>query len=1682
MAGECGVILKVVEPIKSFVFGVVSEYVGYIGSCEDNLCALRKSLSEVCDKKDDINKKVKEGNDRQEEITREAASWLKDVRILMENEDLKGLMYKDIQTAKFVVKMMGKRDLKRRIHEEGEMQELVVKVMKKLKEEMDESEEEMRKIVEVDYKQVAEVVVDVMKDTIDEFKKLMKDDKEMAVIATRTLMDRDLDKLTKGDREMEEIVREAGNASDEEFCQIRKDEESDALLVKIPTVGSGKNRVKEAASKLFTPLTNLVTPLGKLMDDANFKKVMPEAEGVKLGLEVIDGLLIRGRGLKKEVDDSTKQHRGCCCSSLSLCNDFHARYLISKAAEHMAKYIQDEFISKCPRDPVTLHIRTVDLKPIPTKFLKGLDSRTQLLHQILEKLNDDEVDSVGLFGMGGTGKTTLAKEASKRVIKDAFTIKVMVEVSDAPDIKRIQAAIAESIDLPLHDVDNVSQRAIRIYNRLISEKEKKILIILDNVWKKLDVDEIGIPHTCKFLITTREREVCRTMDVRDANILEVGVLSTIEARELFKSQTGNQVDGKGYKNVVERLLSKCGGLPLAIVATTNSLKDKDLSRWEKFANDLEKPISSQIGGDYRNTFSILNTSYKFIQADVKRIFFLLCSLSSIGSSASIESLMRYGIGLNLFEHVNKLSEAMDQAVTWGSELVLSSMLLEGDVKGDVKIHDIVRAFAISHAAKEEEHRFIVDGIPRWLDDETLKKCTAMSLTSKKDYSRLSGVEGCKLQILILKGDLSPNFDGLFFNGMVNLEVLSLSNMDFQPSLPESMRKLKRLRTLCLEGCKLRNIELVGELVSLLVLSLRDSFMESLPNEVGNLYKLRLLDLSECTSSKLPLIPPGLLDKLSRLEGLYLYNDRQSVLETEFGYKGTNATENNRLPYLNALEIKVARTKELPVDGQIFNGLDKFRISVGKTNLNDATLQKFCCILSLNGLGDKNKFLKTSCLGVLLNKADFLEMKSYNYVEHLVPRLDQQGFRSLRSLDLCGCNRVKCIVDGRTMNNLIAFPCLQSLRLDCLWSLEMMCKGDVSPGTFCNLQTIRLNELDRLWYGLPLVPRDVNEIFVSSCNLLKFIFMEDEEALPIELPFLKTLELSYVPCLLSLVGPKKFNSYDTLQGPQFFFDGKIVLPSLERFILISCNNVVNLWSKEIYTPGFQNLKDIKISRCEKLSSVGPPSFFSILVQLETLIIRHCEEMREVIYVEETEESETREQVIRFPQLRYLKLRELSKLESFYGGGSKLEFPKLKKLVVDLPLSMKGFAKLETSSALFHEKIDFPNLEELRVISVNDELMELWDKQSLSATLNIPPMLRKLALSSSARLRQIPSMVLGNLSSLTLAHLQDENVFSSSDSAEKDGFVSAYLKLSNLEELKVELSQSLKELFEKEDPNAIDDSLSLFCGQVKTLELNTLPSLNLIPLHLFKSIVSLTLFELEWNYLISAHVDEDSLHQLQFLSIKGCPNLEALVIDVSSHIKLPRLKKLHLWRLTSFMGISSTPKKEAGLFVPSLESLILIECHNLEHFWSGSILAPRLQDVSLSNCDNLQQFLGGNLEDTIELPSLQRVNLFACPLIKSISSGSLIAPKLRDVKLDACFELECFFPGDPDLDGDLHLPSLEVVDIGGCPKLRSFSLRRLLAPKLTQITCNGNEYSMLPYDDLNHFLEKDNVVSSTYYLCR
>ena len=117
---------------------------------------------------------------------------------------------------------------------------------------------------------------------------------------------------------------------------------------------------------------------------------------------------------------------------------------------------------------------------------------------------------IGVWGMGGVGKTTLMKQVAKQAEEDKLFHKVVMalNISQTPNIPEIQEKNARMLGLKFKSKED---RAGCL--RKMLKKEKKILVILDDIWEKLELGEIGIPYgddhkECKVLLTSRE---CRAL-------------------------------------------------------------------------------------------------------------------------------------------------------------------------------------------------------------------------------------------------------------------------------------------------------------------------------------------------------------------------------------------------------------------------------------------------------------------------------------------------------------------------------------------------------------------------------------------------------------------------------------------------------------------------------------------------------------------------------------------------------------------------------------------------------------------------------------------------------------------------------------------------------------------------------------------------------------------------------------------------------------------------------------------------------------------------------------------------------------------------------------------------------------------------------------------------------------------
>ncbi|XP_027120442.1 disease resistance protein At4g27190-like [Coffea arabica] len=459
---------------------------------------------------------------------------------------------------------------------------------------------------------------------------------------------------------------------------------------------------------------------------------------------------------------------------------------------------------------------------------------------------DDNCAIIGMYGMGGIGKTTQAKEiGSMAETSGLFNKVIFAVVSRNLDVRKIQGRIGDMLGLYFQEESEMG-RAGRLFERLTTQE--RILLVLDDVWNFVNFKEIGIPVTfegkgCKIMITTRQRNLCSTMGLRKTKEIPLRLLSDEESWNLFKSNAGSLADtfSPQQDDVAMKVARECCGLPLALVTVGRALRNKDLELWRAALQQLKKSKPLNINYNEKDIFSCLKLSYDQLQSEEAKECFLLCCLFPEDHDIKIEDIARYALGKGMFTDVETMEEARRETRWIIRNLTDCCLLLDSSTADSVRMHDMVRDFAISMASTGE-HGFVIKaglGLKEWPNQETLERNAVIISLMTNHIQSLPDCLICpKLEILLLaENEVFEVIPEGFFLGMPTLRVLDLSekigarslNRYFEPDkwtsmpsssfkLPSSFEALVNLRTLHLNHCKLDDVAVLGKLKRLEVLS------------------------------------------------------------------------------------------------------------------------------------------------------------------------------------------------------------------------------------------------------------------------------------------------------------------------------------------------------------------------------------------------------------------------------------------------------------------------------------------------------------------------------------------------------------------------------------------------------------------------------------------------------------------------------------------------------------------------------------------------------------------------------------------------------------------------------------------------------------------------------------------------
>ncbi|XP_057540354.1 probable disease resistance protein At4g27220 [Amaranthus tricolor] len=485
----------------------------------------------------------------------------------------------------------------------------------------------------------------------------------------------------------------------------------------------------------------------------------------------------------------------------------------------------------------------------------AFDSTTMSFNETLSALGKSSTKTIGVFGMGGIGKTTLVTEVGKVAkARKMFDQVVFAVVSQTLDIRKIQGQLGDMLGLTFSRETEIG-RAGQLKDRL--KFENTVLVILDDVWNTIDLGDIGIPigndhKGCKVLITTRREHVCTSM--RCQEIVSLSLLDETEAWELFKINAGGVLNEPSVelKQIAKQVIGECQRLPLALVVVASALSGKSLDEWKTAAENLQKSKLTDIETVDRNVYACFRLSYDYLKAEATKKCFLLCSLFPEDHEIDIEELTKYAMGFGLFQDVDSFRSVKSHVQNTIKDLKASSLLLKTDnMANHVKMHDMVRDAALWITNSEGEKPFIVP-TPlenNWVRNNKLGEAMAISLLAFPMNDRFPTRLQCpSLKLLLLAQRAPLRLNDIFFDGLKALQVLDLTAAKnrLEMVLPSSLKSLQNLRTLLLRRWKLKgDISMIGSLRSLEILSFSGSLIFELPMELAELSELRHLDLSGC---------------------------------------------------------------------------------------------------------------------------------------------------------------------------------------------------------------------------------------------------------------------------------------------------------------------------------------------------------------------------------------------------------------------------------------------------------------------------------------------------------------------------------------------------------------------------------------------------------------------------------------------------------------------------------------------------------------------------------------------------------------------------------------------------------------------------------------------------------------------
>ncbi|KAL1830768.1 hypothetical protein ACET3Z_000419 [Daucus carota] len=754
-------------------------------------------------------------------------------------------------------------------------------------------------------------------------------------------------------------------------------------LADIPIVGKLVDRISDAAVEtIFRGFRymffykNLVKTLDSQVEKANTEE---ERVSRKVAAERANGKLIephvdRWQKKAEEIKESAEKfaeeyknrHSWRCIQCLPIPNPV-SRFRLGREAVQKTKELTELINSgKELLANEIAHLAPNENLPKSNTEFQDFQSRKDSYGELWRALTTDSSPIVGIYGMPGVGKTRMMEQ----IWKEAKEKNIFNKVARA-------------------NVDNAESRASQLKQSLLNAS--KTLVILDDVWREIPLDFIGIPigdgNSSKILSTSREENVCRHNNCK--TLVKITPLRPDEAWDQFKKIVGTaQIDSMHDRALARKVCDKCGGLPLLIHAIGKALQIQTHNTWVDAFEQLEKGEFVNIPGVEPQVYACVELSINKLHIDAKSCLFVCC-LFPEDYNIPVKKVIQLATGSQLVSGESRVLSMVDT-------LISSSLLLDCEKDDRIKLHDVIRDVGRSIAFRDPNFAFSQVTCDARLPDNAdfgTRKFLRLDLNGDNIHIPDDLVCPDLHSLWIQFNDDIQQFSGGIFNMSANLRFLYLVDCYPYVKLQFSLQPLGKLRTLIFDDCDLAHINNTNggffpEYLETLCISHGDLPQ---PLDLSNLKYIRKLEIKGLRV----VIMPNSISSLSRLEQLHIPRGFEIWREDSSAVAKSIFVEINALTHLKGLQIRFD-TYEPHEDTKILDNLKLFNIFVSGGWLYEEVDLSYKTSLELEGYSKESPT-------ILLEKAEYVKL-----VQSDINEMDSvfANNQELRKLHIEECNEME----------------------------------------------------------------------------------------------------------------------------------------------------------------------------------------------------------------------------------------------------------------------------------------------------------------------------------------------------------------------------------------------------------------------------------------------------------------------------------------------------------------------------------------------------------------------------------------------------------------------------------------------------------------------------------------------------